>query len=122
MLVQSKIAERMFGTSEVLLPAIKLVGLPGIFVDEDVDSVEYFNLLFERHEVLFSEGAQSESMYTGPEALKSISDEAREEILALFLEIADLEYLPEPARRIPSAKHQKRLIERHAKNSKPLTF
>ncbi len=120
MLVQSKIAERMFGESDVLVPAIKLTELPGIFVDETVKEVEYFHLLFDQHEVIYAEGAPTESLYTGPEALKALSPEAREEILTILPETASLDYAPEPARIIPSGKLQKKLIERHQKNGKPL--
>lgn len=119
MLVSSKIAERMFGSSEVLIPAIKLTELPGIYVDESVKDVEYFHLLFDQHEVILAEGAPTESLYTGPEALKALSQEAREEILMIFPEIADLDYKPEPARVIPCGKMQKQLVARHLKNKKP---
>jgi len=120
MLVKSKIAERMFGAAEVLIPAIKLTVLSGIFVDEAVEEVEYFHLLFDKHEIIFAEGAPTESLYTGPEALKAVSPEAQEEILTIFPEAADLDYAPQPARFIPSGKLQKKLIERHQKNERPL--
>jgi hypothetical protein len=120
MLVQSKIAERMFGAREVLISAIKLTELPGIFVDETLTSVEYHHLLFEQHEVVFAEGAASESLFTGPEALKAMSSEAREEITTIFPKIGELDYAPEPARFIPLGKLQKELIFRHLKNGQPL--
>ena len=120
MLVQSKIAHRMFGTGEVLVSAIKLTDLPGIFVDETVEEVEYFHLLFDRHEIIYAESAPTESLFTGPEALKSLSREAREEILTIFPEVAELDYAPEPAHCIPSGKLQKQLIARHVKNNKPV--
>ncbi len=120
MLVQSRIAEHMFGAPEVLIPAIRLIKLPGIFIDEAAQSVEYFHLLFDRHEVIFAEGAPTESLYTGPEALRSISPDAREEILTIFPEVADQDYTPQPARLIPRRKQQKHLIARHLKNNKPL--
>ncbi|MTI00525.1 Hint domain-containing protein [Roseibium sp. RKSG952] len=120
MLVQSKIAERMFGASDVLIPAIKLIALPGIFVDETVESVEYFHLLFDRHEIVFAEGAPSESLYTGPEALKSLSSEARREIFDIFPELAEMNYTPNPASYIPKGRQQAQLVARHLKNNKPL--
>ena len=120
MSVRSKIAERMFGMYEVLVPSIKLIELPGIFVDETIESVEYFHLLFDRHEIIYAEGAPTESLFTGPEALKSLSPEAREEILTIFPEVAKLDYSPEPAGYIPPGKLQKQLVARHAKNNKPL--
>ncbi len=120
MLARSKISERMFGQSEVLVPAIKLTGLPGVFVDDSVDSVEYIHLLFDQHEIIFAERAPTESLFTGPEALKAIRPEAREEILTLFPEVAELDYSPEPARYIPPGKLQKQFVARHAKNNKPM--
>jgi hypothetical protein len=120
MLVSSKIAERMFGVRHALISAIKLTELPGIYVDDTVDRVEYFHLLFDKHEVIFAEGAPTESMFTGPEALKSVNSEAREEILTILPELADLEYTPESAQFVPSGKLQKKLMERHLKNAKPL--
>ncbi|WP_397544422.1 Hint domain-containing protein [Roseovarius salis] len=120
MLIHSRIANRMFGVSEVLVPAIKLTALPGIFVDQSINEVEYFHLLFDAHEVIVAEGAPTESLFTGPEALKSVSPEARQEILTIFPECAQDGAQPEPARFIPEGRLQKKLIERHAKNRKPL--
>ncbi|WP_317055938.1 Hint domain-containing protein [Roseovarius rhodophyticola] len=122
MLVRSKIVQRMFGVDEVLVPAIKLTALPGIFVDEEIDHVSYYHLLFDQHEVIYAEDAPTESLYTGPETLKSISSEAREEILTIFPELANLKYTPDPARHIPTGKLQKQLVERHLKNKKPLFY
>ncbi|WP_107495383.1 Hint domain-containing protein [Thalassobius sp. I31.1] len=120
MLVSSKIAERMFGTTDVLISAINLTKIPGIYVDENVREVEYFHLVFDQHEVLFAEGAPTESLYAGPEALKSITGEAREEILTIFPELADMDHTPTPALPLPSGKQQKQLVLRHMKNRKPL--
>ncbi len=47
MLVSSKVAERMFGERNVLVPAIRLTDLPGIYIDEAIESVTYFHLLFD---------------------------------------------------------------------------
>lgn len=120
LLVRSKIAERMFEFSEVLISAIKLTELAGVFIDKTVERVEYFHVLFDKHEIILAEGTPTESLFTGPEALKAISVEAREEILTIFPEIAQLNYTPHPARYIPPGKLQRQLVERHAKNNKPV--
>ena len=120
MQVSSVIAERMFGTTDVLIPAIRLIDLPGIFVDTGVASVEYFHLLFDAHEVIFAEGAPTESLYTGPEALRSIAPAARAEIFEIFPELAELNYAPATSILIPERKAQKQLIRRHIKNDKPI--
>lgn len=118
MLVRSKISERMFGT-EVLIPAIKLTALPGIF-EEPVEQVTYHHILFDSHQVIFAEGAPTESLYTGTEALKMVSPEARAELLTLFPELQSESYTPTPAFPIPAGRIQKKLVERHAKNRKPV--
>lgn len=120
MLVRSPIARRMFGTSDVLVHAIKLTQLAGIYVDQSVCDVTYYHMLFDGHQVVFAEGAPSESLYTGPEALKAISTEARDEVLTLFPELADRDYTPEFAELSPDGKRQKKLVARHLKNGKPL--
>lgn len=119
LLVQSKVAKRMFDQDEVLIAAIKLTDLPGIFVDETVDSVEYFHLLFDQHEIVFSEGAPTESLFTGPEAMKSMDAASRAEILLIFPEIEGVNHSPAPARFIPPGSKKKRLVARHLKNDIP---
>lgn len=119
MLLRSRIAERMFGVEEVLMPAIKLVGLPGITVDESVSEVTYFHILMPKHEVIFAEGAPTESLFTGPGAFDALSPEARVEILTLFPELGESGAAPMPARPIPEQRRQKQLIRRHAKNQQP---
>lgn len=120
MLVTSKICERMFGKPDALVAAIRLTVLPGIFVETAHQGVEYFHLLFDRHEVIFAEGAQTESFFAGPEALKSMSPEAREEIQTILPQISEIGFSPDPAYYIPSGKHQKNLVARHIKNNRPL--
>ncbi|WP_095587549.1 Hint domain-containing protein [Actibacterium ureilyticum] len=120
MLVSSKIVQRVCGTDEALIAAIKLTDLPGIFVDDSIEEVEYFHILFDRHEVIFAEGAPSESLFAGPEALRTLPKEAREEVFTIFPELIDLAFQPKPARVIPDGSTQKTIIRRHLKNSKPL--
>ncbi|WP_306045106.1 Hint domain-containing protein [Nioella sp. MMSF_3534] len=120
MLVRSAIARRMFGCAEVLIPAIKLTSLPGIYIDTKIEWVEYFHILLNQHEIIFAEGAQSESLYTGPQALIALSSDAREEILSIFPELKDQSHDPRPARHIPSGTRQKKLIARHRTNRQPL--
>lgn len=118
LLISSTIAKRMFGHAEVLIPAIKLIEMPGIYVDTEVEGIEYCHILFDAHEVIFCEGAPTESLLPGPQALELMPPEAREEILAIFPELHQ-NALP-AAVEIPPAKRQQRLIERHIKNAKPL--
>lgn len=120
-LVKSSIAGRIFGTDEVLVPAIKLVGLDGIEVAQDVPEIEYFHILFDQHRIIYSNGALTESLFTGPEALRAISPEARTEIVALFPEIIQPDFKPVAAGLIPKRPQAfKHLVERHGRHKKPL--
>ncbi len=120
MLVDSKVAQRMFGTRKALVSAIKLTALPGIYVDEDVQEVEYFHILFDHHEVIWAEGALSESLFTGPEALNSVPQAARQELELLFPEICAINYSAVSAAHIPSGRDQKEFVACHLRNKKPI--
>ncbi len=120
-LVSSKIAARLFGIADVLIPAIKLTQLLGIFVDDSVSEVTYFHILLDTHSVIWSENAPTESLFTGPEALKSLSEEGQDEVLAIFPELLEGSYTPEPARHMPTqARAVKQLVSRHKKNKQPV--
>lgn len=67
-------AEMLFGEAEVLAPAVGLLALPGISRDEGLEPVIYHHLLFDAHEVIFTEGAPTESFYPGPWSLAAIGE------------------------------------------------
>lgn len=119
-LVRSKIALKMFGTPEVLVAAKQLVLLDGIDIADDVAEVEYFHMLFDRHEVVISNGAETESLYTGPQALTSVGKAALEEIFTLFPELTDPSYIPQPARLLPSGRQARKMGMRHLQNNRSL--
>jgi hypothetical protein len=123
MKVSSKIAQRVTESQDVLIPAFRLTELPGIEVAEDVKEVSYFHILCDRHEVIFAESAPTETMLPGAQAMLSLSADQREEILTIFPELSLEIGHWQPAFPIPSAQHQKRIVERHGRNEKPiLTF
>jgi hypothetical protein len=117
-LVRSRIAQRMFDTDEILVAAKLLLEADGIDICEDCEGVEYFHLLFDQHEVVFANGAEAESLYTGPQALKSVSASARIEIFALFPQLRALDYSPVPARIMAAGKKARQLASRHMQNGK----
>ena len=85
MLVAGWAAELFFGEAEVLVAARHLLGKPGVG-RQPMDRVEYIHLLFDRHEIVFAEGAPSESFH--PDSLLLERDRAlRAEIGAIFPEI-----------------------------------
>ncbi|AGT08363.1 Hint domain-containing protein [Paracoccus aminophilus] len=119
-LVRSAIAQRVFGTNEVLVAAKQLLQLDGVDIAEDMEDVEYFHFMFDQHEVVLSNGAETESLYAGPEALKALSPEAVNEILALFPELKQPDYVMPPARILASGRQARKLAVRHRQNRRPV--
>ena len=121
MLIRSPIAARMFDENEMLIAANKLTEAPGIAQDATTRSVTYVHMLFDRHEIVFAEGAPTESLFTGAQVMKLISSEAREEITTLFPQIGLDSHNPRMARSVPKRGRQARkLVQRHVKNKKSL--
>ena len=119
-LLRSKIAERVMGEREVLVAATHLIDDKSIYQDQSCTEVEYFHILLEKHQIVFSNGAPTESLFTGPMAMRSLSDEALEEIRALLPEVFDAYFQPQAARMLTSGKEGKKLEMRHEKNAQPL--
>lgn len=119
-LVRSKIAERMFGSAEILVPAIKLIDLPGVDVDERAERVTYLHFLCDAHEIVFANGLPSETLLVAEEARKSLGQEALTEIFTIFPELKDAPELSSTARLVPTARRLRNFVIRHIKNMKPL--
>ncbi|WP_126976479.1 Hint domain-containing protein [Frigidibacter oleivorans] len=79
-------AQLLFGEDEVLVAARDLVDgravrrLPG-------GTVDYVHLLFDRHQIVLSEGLPSESFLPGPVMARSLEAEVLAEIVAVFPEL-----------------------------------
>lgn len=76
------------GYSETLVAAKSLVN-GGSITYEPTESVEYFHLMLDRHEILFANGAACESLFISQETLRIMGPEGRREIRDLFPEIYD---------------------------------
>ena len=87
MLVNSDKAALYFEEREVLAAAKHLVGMDGIH-NVDVMGTTYIHFMFDRHEVVLSDGAWTESFQPGDYTLNGIGDAQRQEILELFPELA----------------------------------
>jgi len=76
-----------FEEREVLVAAKHLTGMDGIDVVE-VSGTTYIHVMFDRHEVILSDGTWTESFQPGDMSLAGIGEEQRNEILELFPELA----------------------------------
>lgn len=120
-LVRSAIAQKIFGTEDILAAAKQLVMIDGIDIcNEIVGPVEYFHILFDQHEIVFANGAEAESLLPGPEALKSVGPDALDEIYELFPELSDAGFMPSQVRKLATGRMARRLAVRHAQNGKAL--
>ncbi len=79
-------AELLFGASEILVSAKHLVDGQDVTIREG-GMVTYIHMMFEQHEIVFAEGAASESFHPGDVGLSAITDPAREELFELFPEL-----------------------------------
>jgi len=117
-LIVSKIAERIGGTREILVAAKKLVGRPGITLVEDLHEVTYHHILLDEHEIIFAEGAATESLLAGPMVLAAFNAETLAEIRALFPDFDRKASIP--ARQVATGKALKSLLARHEKHDREL--
>jgi Ca2+-binding RTX toxin-like protein len=83
MLLRGWQAELMFGEHEVLATAKSLAN-DSTIRQITGGMVEYFHILFDRHEIVFAEGAASESFHPGEQAWKAMDSATRAEVLELF--------------------------------------
>ena len=118
-LVSSTIARRMFGSDELLVAARHLTALPGIHEVSDAGNITFYHLMLDRHEVLMSEGALTESFYPGKQALAAIGPQA-EEILALFPQLRDDPDSYAAARAFAEGRRARALADRHLRNGQQL--
>ena len=85
-LIQDTLAELLFGEPEVLVAAKDLVNDRSVTRRLGGD-VTYVHLMFDRHQIVFSEGLPTESFLPGPQTSSSFEREVLDEICGIFPEI-----------------------------------
>ncbi|MGD1926098.1 MAG: Hint domain-containing protein [Paracoccaceae bacterium] len=89
-LLGNAMAELLFGAAEILVPAKALVGkVPNVRFDDSYWTVRYCHLLFDQHELVWSEGILTESFHPGKHSLEVLGHETRDEILTIFPELME---------------------------------
>ena len=110
LLIAGEATQLYFDESEVLVAAKHLVGKAGIH-RVDVARTTYVHFMFDRHEVVLSDGAWTESFQPGDWSLKGIDAESRDEIFALFPDLAQTAgRAAYAAARVSLKKHEARLL------------
>lgn len=87
-LLTSERAALYFGEREVLAAARHLTGMEGI-AEARTTGTTYIHFMCDRHEVVLSEGAWTESFQPGEQVLDGMGDASREEIFSLFPELRE---------------------------------
>jgi hypothetical protein len=85
-LINNSHAELLFGESEVLVTARDLLNDKTVLRKEGGEVV-YVHLLFDAHQVIVSEGLETESFLPGPQTTDSFEAEIVDEICAIFPEL-----------------------------------
>ena len=117
-MLDNKVAERMTGTRQVLVPAHKLTILPGVTPVTDQGFVTYWHFLCDAHEVVFADNVPAETLYLGAEARKSLTPAAIAEITALFPGLMAGTTSNTPARTLLPGHRADRLVQRLTRNGK----
>ena len=86
LLVANDRTQLYFDEHEVLVAAKHLVGTQGVHAVEAI-GVTYVHFMFDRHEVVLSNGAWTESFQPGDYTLKGMGNAQRSEIFELFPEL-----------------------------------
>ena len=108
-LIEGARAEMYFGESEVLVPAKHLTNLAEVTRALPAEGVTYVHILFDRHEIVQSEGLWTESFQPAERTLNALDSAARAEVLELFPElVADADAYP--AARLSLKAHEARVL------------
>ncbi len=117
-MLRSKIALRMFGVTEVLVHAVHLQELPGVYRLEDAAEAIYIHVLLDHHAIIFAHGTPTETLYLGVLAREGFS---RNEVAKISSNLPSNTMLDMvAARKFLRGKETKKLVLRHLKNAKPV--
>jgi hypothetical protein len=85
-LFKGYLSQLHFGTSEVLIAAKHLIG-SGTAFEAPCAKVTYIHIMFDQHEIVYSNGIPTESFFAGEIGLNGIEDSSRDELFGLFPEL-----------------------------------
>ncbi len=76
-------AELLFEDSEVLVPAVHMLGREGAEA-APAEAVTYVHLMLDTHEIIFAEGAETESFHYSADSCKALHPKAHDEVFAAY--------------------------------------
>ncbi|MEZ5770346.1 MAG: Hint domain-containing protein [Defluviimonas denitrificans] len=106
LLLRGARAELITGEAEALAPAAHFLGRNGVARDAAAAGVRYIHLMFDRHEIVRSNGLWSESFQPGAATLSAMDDAVREELFTLFPGLSVPGALPYPAARLTLKRYE----------------
>lgn len=118
MVLRSPIVERMFAQAEIMVPARKLVGQPGIEEMTPSDGIEYIHVILDHHAVIFAEDAPTESLYLGAQVHEQLTERDLARLRIRMDEAAVT--MMSPAREFVRGARLTRLLSRHMANNRAL--
>ncbi|MFP7672680.1 Hint domain-containing protein [Marivita sp. S0852] len=117
-MMASRIAARLCRHTEILIPAHKLIGVPGVDLDRSMQPVTYYHLLLERHAVLIANGAPAESLFLG--AGSEFGGHDIGTAIAGAPDTAQHSRQMVPARPFVDGKMAKKLVAAHLRHGRPV--
>ncbi len=85
-LIQDSLAELLFGEGEVLVAAKDLINDRSI-TRLQAPNVTYVHIMFDRHQVIYSQGLETESFLPGPQSTNILDQQTLDEICRIFPEL-----------------------------------
>ncbi|WP_297768434.1 Hint domain-containing protein [uncultured Roseovarius sp.] len=103
-------AELLFGCDEVLVSAKHLIDGRDVSQAPQAE-VTYIHVMLDRHEVIYADGAATESFHADDVGLTAISDQSREEMFRIFPEMRSHPDTYGPTARPCLKRHEARLLQ-----------
>ena len=87
MLLDDWRCELLFGQDEVLAPASALLNDSTVTIDRSDRDVTYYHFMFDHHEIVYSNGVETESFHPAFAGVEALDEAKREELFKLFPEL-----------------------------------
>lgn len=117
-LINSRMARRMFNQADVLVAAKQLIALEGISILYDASDVTYVHFMCDNHELVWSDGTLAETLLLGDQALASLPDAAKDEIHLIFGGSINMSNVRQPVRPLIKGSHMRKAAFRMNKNGR----